>query len=167
MLAIQILSMVAGASVLVSSSPTPALCTLSDGSTTDCIELPKLVLPDSTTGYSCNPPIVDAANAPLPYTFRNATPDQKAVNRRIEKAMGRGECSYTDSNLQTIYDNFGPYLASVYPPPDYVNDEKVELASKKACFISCVDAKDQPSIDWCNANGCPIAVSRFANYRSK
>lgn len=167
MLAIQILSMLAGASVLVSSSPTPELCELSDGRTTDCDDFPKIEVPASTTNYTCNPPIVDAANVPLPYTFKDVTPDQKAVNRRIEKAMGRGECSYTDGNLQSIYDTFGPYLASLYPPPDYVNDEKVELASKKACFISCVDAKDQPSIDWCNANGCPIAVSRFTNYRSK
>lgn len=161
MLAARILLMTGAAFTLVSSSPVPQICVDPDGSLQECNPGP-ITLPASTTGYACNPPIVDAANAPLPYTFRDATPDQKAVNRRIEKAMGRGECTYTDSQLQSIYDTFGSDLASVYPPTDYINEERIELKAQKACFVSCVDAKDQPSIDWCNANGCPIVVSRVS-----
>lgn len=156
MFANQILFAAGAAFVLVSSSPVPSLCLVGDDQIGQC---GPIEFPDNTIGYTCNPPIVDAANAKLPYTYKNPTPDQKAVNRRIEKAMGRGECSYTDSGLQTIFDIFGPYLASVYPAPDYVNDEKIELQGKKACFVNCIDARDQPSIDWCNANGCPMAVS--------
>lgn len=158
MFALSILFMAGIVFVLVSSSPVLSRCEDVDGSFFDCE--PSYVLPANTIGYSCNPPIVDASNAPLPYTFKDATSDQKAVNRRIEKAMGRGECTYTDSTLQTTYDIFGPYLVSVYPPTDYISDEKTELAAQNACFVSCVDAKDQPTIDWCNANGCPIVVSR-------
>ena len=159
MLATRILLMTGAGFTLVSSSPVPRVCDDPDGEIHECS---PTIPPVSTTGYACNPPIVDGANAPLPYTFRDATPDQKAVNRRIEKAMGRGECTYTDPELQTIYDTFGSDLTSVYPPTDYINKERIELKAQKACFVSCVDAKDQPSIDWCNANGCPIVVSRVS-----
>ena len=143
--------------VLVSSSPAPQNCVKPDGEPRACYPN-EIQFPVNSIGYTCNPPILDAAGAKLPYTYQNPTPDQKAVNRFIEKAMGRGECSYTDSSLQTTYDTFGPYLVSVYPPTDYVNDEKKELAAKKACPVSCVDTRDVPTANWCNANGCPSRV---------
>lgn len=159
MLTARILLLTGAAFTLVSSSPVPDTCTEPNGQIQEC---GPLTLPDSTTGYACNPPMVDEFNAPLPYTFKDATPDQKAVNRQIEKAMGRGECTYTDSELQTMYDTFGSDLASIYPPTDYFNEERIELQEQKACFVMCIDAEDQPSIDWCNANGCPIVVSRVS-----
>lgn len=142
------------------AAPSPALCAV-PGDESALVECPnpRPVIPDSTTGYSCNPPIVDAANAPLPYTFKNPTADQLAVNRRIEKAMGRGECTLTDNELQNIYNTFGDGLASVYPPPDYVREEAEALKSQKVCYVTCIDATDPTTIAWCNANACPIVVS--------
>lgn len=148
--------MAGAAFVHVSSSPAPQI--LDFCPEVDCPSPPR---PDNTIGYTCNPPIVDASNVPLPYTFKNPTADQKAVNRRIEKAMGRGECSYTDSQLKEIFDIFGSDLASVYPPTDYTDDEKKELAAQPACLVGCVDPKnDQALINWCHTNNCPTPVSR-------
>lgn len=157
MFANQILLLAGAASVLVSSSPVPDFCNTSHGPI--FCNSPHSI-PDNTIGYLCNPPIVDASNTPLPFTRKTPNPDQKAVNRRIEKAMGRGECTYTDSFLKTNYKLYGPYLTSLYPPAEYDEYERAELAAQKTCFVSCIDAKDQPSIDWCNANGCQIVVSR-------
>lgn len=157
MLASQILFMTGVVFISVHSAPFINVCIDVQGNDFECPPPPPP--PENTIAFTCNPPIVDASNVQLPYTFKNLTPAKIKLNRRIEKAMGRGECTYRITQLQEIYDTFGSYLTSVYPPPNYVGNEKSELATKKACYVTCIDAKDQPTIDWCNSNGCPIVVS--------
>lgn len=162
MRSLQILLLVGMALAIPAPSGTFGTCLdKTTGEPYDCP--PPAPIPDNTNAYSCNPPIVDAANTPLPYTFKNPTPDQTAVNRRIEKVMGRGECSIQSPDLQTVYSAFGPYLVSPYPPSRYYGSNNVVFEGRKRCVVSCIDATDQPTIDWCNTNGCPIVVSWTPN----
>ena len=112
-------------------------------------------VPTNTVEYNCVPPLHDAAGHKQIYTFIDPTHEQMAVNRLIEKAMGRGECDSLHYWLQSIYSDYGSYLASDYPLPMYSPSLRAENeANPLKCEVRCIDATDPDTVSYCNAKDC-------------